>query len=87
MTSFSSNIPRYAQLDEMIAFTAAVEERLNECLRNDTIPDADLTEAIAVRTLNVMMHPPAAACATKYTLCELCVLCLMLFVFVFCILY
>jgi acyl-CoA oxidase len=38
----------YAQIDEMIAFTAAVEERLNVCLRNDTIPDADLTEAIAV---------------------------------------
>eukprot|EP00941_MAST-03F_sp_MAST-3F-sp1_P000497 g497.t1 len=38
----------YRQLDEMIAFTAGVEERLNDCLRSGKIPDDDLVDAIAV---------------------------------------
>eukprot|EP01134_Creolimax_fragrantissima_P001952 CFRG1952T1 len=38
----------YAQIDKMIAYTAGVEERLNKCLREGTIPDADLVEKIAV---------------------------------------
>jgi len=38
----------YKEIDSMIAFTAGVEVRLNECLRNGTIPDADLVEAIGV---------------------------------------
>ena len=38
----------YAALDEMAAFTAGVEARLNECLRSSTIPDDDLVDAIAV---------------------------------------
>jgi len=38
----------YAELDEMMAFTAGVEDRLNTCLREGTIPDADLVDAIAV---------------------------------------
>lgn len=38
----------YRQIDEMIAFTAGVEERMNKCLREETIPDADLVEALAV---------------------------------------
>mmetsp|Transcript_4345 Transcript_4345/g.13334 ORF Transcript_4345/g.13334 Transcript_4345/m.13334 type:complete len:582 (-) Transcript_4345:108-1853(-) len=37
-----------AALDEMAAFTAGVEQRLNSCLRAGTIPDADLVDAIAV---------------------------------------
>ena len=32
----------------MISFTAAVEKRLNKCLREGTIPDASLVDAIAV---------------------------------------
>eukprot|EP00121_Abeoforma_whisleri_P014639 Awhi_evm1s13501 len=32
----------------MIAYTAGVEKRLNHCLANDLIPDADLVDAIAV---------------------------------------
>ena len=38
----------YKELDEMMAFTAGVEDRLNRCLREGTIPDADLVDAIAV---------------------------------------
>ena len=38
----------YKQLDDMLAFTAAIEERLAYCLKNDIIPDADLVDAIAV---------------------------------------
>jgi len=38
----------YKQLDEISAFTAGVEERLNACLRAGTIPDADLVDAIAI---------------------------------------
>jgi len=38
----------YEAIDEMIAFTAGVEERLNKCLSEGTIPDADLVDAIAV---------------------------------------
>ncbi|KNC76209.1 hypothetical protein SARC_11278 [Sphaeroforma arctica JP610] len=38
----------YRQLDRMIAFTAAVEDRLNVHLRHGTIPDADLVEKLAV---------------------------------------
>jgi len=38
----------YRQLDEITAFAAGVEERLNACLRAGTIPDADLVDAIAV---------------------------------------
>jgi len=38
----------YAELDRMIAYTAGVEARLNTCLRQGDIPDADLVEAIAV---------------------------------------
>lgn len=38
----------YKELDYMIGFTAAIEERLNEHLRNGTIPEADLVDAIAV---------------------------------------
>ena len=38
----------YKQIDDMIAFTAGVEERLNECLVNGTIPDPDLVDAISV---------------------------------------
>ena len=37
-----------AALDQMAAFTAGVEQRLNSCLRAGTIPDADLVDAIAV---------------------------------------
>jgi len=38
----------YAELDELAAFTAGVEKRLNDCLRTGTIPDANLVDAIAV---------------------------------------
>jgi len=38
----------YRELDRMIGFTAAVEKRLNNCLENGTIPDADLVDAISV---------------------------------------
>ena len=38
----------YKQIDELIGFTAAVEERLAACLRNGTIPDEDLVDAISV---------------------------------------
>lgn len=38
----------YAQLDHMIAFTAGVGDRLAKCLRDGTIPDDDLVDAIAV---------------------------------------
>ena len=38
----------YAALDEIEAFTAGVEERLNVCLRSGTIPAPDLVDAIAV---------------------------------------
>ena len=38
----------YAKLDETINFVSGVEARLNECLRNGTIPDADLVDAISV---------------------------------------
>ena len=38
----------YAKIDKMIAFTAAVENDLNECLLNDRIPDEELVEKIAV---------------------------------------
>jgi len=38
----------YRQLDEMIAYTAAVEEKLNHCLKNNIIPDAELVDMIAV---------------------------------------
>ena len=38
----------YAALDRLVAYAAAVEERLSDCLRRGTIPDADLVEAIAV---------------------------------------
>ena len=38
----------YAALDETIEFVSAVEARLNECLRNGTIPDPDLVDAISV---------------------------------------
>ena len=39
---------RYAALDEMIAYTAGVEKRLNVCLSTGTLPDADLVDAISV---------------------------------------
>jgi acyl-CoA oxidase len=38
----------YAELDRLLKFTAAVENRLNKCLREGIIPDADLVDAIAV---------------------------------------
>lgn len=38
----------YEEIDRMIAFTAGVENELNKCLKNGTIPDADLVEKIAV---------------------------------------
>lgn len=38
----------FHELDKMISFCAGVEERLNVCLREGTIPDADLVEAIGV---------------------------------------
>jgi len=38
----------YEILDEMTAFCAGVEDRLNDCLRSGTIPDNDLVDAIAV---------------------------------------
>ena len=38
----------FAAFDEMEAFTAGVEGRLNECLRAGTIPEPDLVDAIAV---------------------------------------
>jgi acyl-CoA oxidase len=38
----------YRQIDEMIGFTAAVEERLADCLKHGTIPDEDLVDAISV---------------------------------------
>jgi acyl-CoA oxidase len=38
----------YAALDRMEAFAAGVEARLAKCLSSETIPDADLVEAIAV---------------------------------------
>jgi len=38
----------YAALDEMSAFTAGVEERLNECLRRGIIPDEHLVDALSV---------------------------------------
>lgn len=38
----------YAAFGEMERFTAGVEARLNACLREGTIPDADLVDAIAV---------------------------------------
>jgi len=38
----------YAELDRMIAFTAGVGERLAACLRDGTIPDDDLVDAISV---------------------------------------
>lgn len=38
----------YAELDKMIAFTSAVEDRLNKHLKEGTIPEADLVDAIAV---------------------------------------
>jgi acyl-CoA oxidase len=38
----------YEELDRMMAFTAGVENELNECLKNGTIPDAELVEKIAV---------------------------------------
>jgi len=41
-------VDSYAALDEMEAFTAGVESRLNACLREGTIPSSDLVDAIAV---------------------------------------
>jgi acyl-CoA oxidase len=38
----------YQALDDLLAFAAGVEQRLNHCLRRGAIPDADLVEAIAV---------------------------------------
>jgi len=38
----------YRELDDTIAFVAGVENRLNDCLRNERIPDDDLVDAIAV---------------------------------------
>ena len=38
----------FAALDDMEAFTAGVEGRLNACLRAGTIPEPDLVDAIAV---------------------------------------
>jgi acyl-CoA oxidase len=38
----------YRQLDEMMAFTSAVEEKLAECLRHGKIPDEELVDAISV---------------------------------------
>jgi len=38
----------YRELDSLMQFTAAVEEKLNKCLREGTIPDADLVDAISV---------------------------------------
>ena len=38
----------YRQLDEMLGFTARVEEKLAECLREGTIPDEELVDAISV---------------------------------------
>lgn len=38
----------YAELDKLLSYTAAVEERLNYCLLNDTIPNSELVDAISV---------------------------------------
>lgn len=38
----------HRELDDMIAYVAGVENRLNDCLRNEKIPDDDLVDAIAV---------------------------------------
>jgi acyl-CoA oxidase len=38
----------YAELDKMIGYVAAVEVKLNKCLRDGTIPDAELVDAISV---------------------------------------
>jgi len=38
----------YAELDRMIGFVAAIEEKLNRCLREGTIPDPELVDAISV---------------------------------------
>lgn len=38
----------YRQLDEMMAFTSAVEEKLADCLRHGQIPDEELVDAISV---------------------------------------
>jgi acyl-CoA oxidase len=38
----------YAELDEMIRFSAAVERRLSQCLSDGSIPDNDLIDAISV---------------------------------------
>ncbi|GMH76486.1 hypothetical protein TL16_g07103 [Triparma laevis f. inornata] len=38
----------YAELDRTIEFVSACEQRLNKCLSEGTIPDADLVDAISV---------------------------------------
>jgi len=38
----------YRQIDELIGFTAAVEEQLADCLKNGTIPSEKLVDAISV---------------------------------------
>ncbi|GMH82626.1 hypothetical protein TrVE_jg5097 [Triparma verrucosa] len=38
----------YTELDRIIEFVSACEQRLNECLSSGTIPDADLVDAISV---------------------------------------
>lgn len=38
----------------MIGFVGAVEERLSKCLREGTIPDQDLVDAISVAKIRGM---------------------------------
>lgn len=44
----------YQQLDDCIAFTAGVEQRLNQCLRGGSIPDRDLVDAISVAKIKAI---------------------------------
>jgi len=52
----------YRELDRMIGFVAAVENRLNDCLRNGTIPDADLVDAISVCKVSNDCEEPSDIC-------------------------
>lgn len=38
----------YREIDSLMQFTAAIEEKLNFCLRNGTIPDPNLVDAVSV---------------------------------------
>lgn len=38
----------YREIDSLMRYTAAVEEKLNECLRHGTIPDSNLVDAVSV---------------------------------------